>query len=666
MANLFESAYNTLANLFVGNAGQPIVDFNTSGGKPEPEMLRAASPQEMAEKALEYQQTNYLSNQFINMVGADRDKKLSYEPNRLAQYMDYMQMEGYPIIKTALDVLSEEATTTGEDGKILRVYSSNKKVKTVLENLFYNILDVNTTLHSWTRNLCKYGDNFVYLLLDPEHGIQGFKQLSALDMERKEEIVNNRVQVMFKHKNLQGRQDEYNVWQVAHFRLLGDERRMPYGMSVLDSIRRTWKMLNMCEDAMMVYRITRAGERRIFKVFVGNAKDEQEVKQIMQTVIRQHKSSRLMGHDGDFNWKYNVASSDQDFYVPVRTENSGSVIETLPGASNLDAISDISYLRDNLFTGLGIPKAFLAFSEEGGGGEGKSLSMLDIRFSRKVNRIQQALVSELNKIAIIHLGLLGGDYLEHLNNFDITLNNPSTQSELLKIEVTKGRLEAYQMAVTPSDKGIAPMSESLAARQILNMSDEDRMDDLMEQFVETKVGDEIKSAGQLLKSSQMYDKVIKYKNAGFGLEPTSSGDTEGGDMGGGMGGMGGGGDLGGGDMGGQPDLGGGGMDTSGGDMGGGDNAPGAPMNEARANLFKQQLMLENLEPKYRAFLIRQTNRTNTLENRQKRGPSKAHILEYANELQKRKQEGEQFDTLLEANMRLADEMDLLAASIPGK
>lgn len=571
MANLFESVYNTLSDLFVGNGLQSGAEMPNSKME-TPEILKASSPEEMADLALQTQQQRFLNNQFFHLVTSDKDKKLSYEPNRLAQYMDYMQMESYPTISSALNLLAEEATTVGQDGKVLRIYSSNKRVKQVLENLFYNTLDVNTTLQFWARNLCKYGDNFVYLLLNPEHGVEGYKQLSAFDMERKEEIEGNRIQVQYKHKNMHGQSNEYNIWQIAHFRLLGDDRRMPYGMSVLDSVRRTWKMLNMCEDAMMVYRITRAAERRIFKVFVGNAKDSEEVKQIMQAVMKNQKGSRLTDPmTGDFNWKYNVASNDQDIYVPVRQENAGTSIETLPGASNLDAISDISYLRDNLFVGLGIPKSFLGFSEDGGG-EGKALSMLDIRFARKVNRIQQSLVAELNKIAIIHLALLGGDYMEHLNNFTITLSNPSTQSELLKIETIKAKLEAYQMAVTPSEKGIAPMSESMASRDIMGISDEDRIDDLVEQFLESKIGDEIKSAGQLLKSSKLYDKMIKYQNAGFGTQDTTNG--EGGDdggMGGGMGGppaMGGGGP----DLGGAPDMDG----PPAGDLG---NAPGGPLNE---------------------------------------------------------------------------------------
>lgn len=617
MANLFETVYNTLSDLFVGNGLQSSAELPGATHYKEPELLKAASPEEMAEVALQHQQRRHLDTQFLQLVSSDKDKKLSYEPNRMMQYMDYVQMEGYPIVNSALNLLAEEATTVGQDGKVLRVYSSNKRVKQVLENLFYNTLDVNTTLQFWARNLCKYGDNFVYLLLNDKNGIEGYKQLSAFDMERKEEIINNRISVTYKHKNSQQQLNEYNIWQIAHFRLLGDERRMPYGMSVLDSVRRTWKMLNMCEDAMMVYRITRAAERRIFKVNIGNAKDSEEAKQIIQAVMQRHKNSRLVDNmTGDFNWKYNVASNDQDIYVPVRSENAGSMIETLAGASNLDAISDISYLRDNLFTGLGIPKSFLGFSE--GGGDGKALSMLDIRFARKVNRIQQSLVAELNKIAIIHLALLGGDYMEHLNNFTITLSNPSTQSELLKIETIKAKLEAYVSAVTPSEKGIAPMSESMAAREILGISDEDRIDDLQEQFLESKVGDEIKSAGQLLKSSQLYDKMIKYKNAGFGQTPTSSGDTSGDSMGGGGMGGGMGGDLG---LGGDA-AGGGGVDMDGpsdGDVG---NAPGSmPLSEnykpgfkrdikgrfTKPSLFEQSMLIsselktitEQLESEYR-------------------------------------------------------------------
>jgi hypothetical protein len=426
--------------------------------------------------------------------------------------------------------------------------------------------------------------------------------LSIIDVERVEEEVDGHLKVFFKYKNQRDGIQEFAIWQIAHFRLLGDDRRMPYGMSVLDKVRRTWKMLTLVEDAMMVYRITRAAERRVFKIDVGNLPTE-DIEAYVKVVASGIKKAKLTDHNtGDFNWKYNVATADSDYFIPVRSANATNPIDTLPGAGNLSDIDDIKYLRDNLYTGLGIPASFLAFSAEGSPGEGKSLSMLDIRFSRKVNKIQQSLISELNKIAIIHLSLLGGDFAEHIDNFTLSLANPSTQAELLKMETLSQKLDVYAKAVAPTETGIKPMSESRAKKMILNMSDEEIQDDLLDQMIESKIGDEIKTSPRLIKSSKMFDRAIKWFNAGFfskpdesentGVEDQMGGDMPGADMGGMPGGdMGGGiGDIPGGDMGGMP----------GGGMGGQDPLAGLNENKKLINEgLKINKQLDEMLKKYK-------------------------------------------------------------------
>lgn len=576
MAKNFQTIFTNLTNKFSGSAAHGGQPTGTGGQKTQKrEVLHASSKEELGVKTLQVQQNRFLRGQYLRMIGADGDKKVMYESNRTAQYIDYQRMEYYPIISAALDLLAEESTTIGQDGKMLKVYSSNKRIKAELENLFTNTLDLNTILQFWARNLTKYGDNFVYLLLDEKRGVIGAKQLTNVEVERVEEIIDDELVVKFKYEN-GSVQEEYATWQIAHFRLLGDDRRMPYGMSVLDKIRRTFKMLTLFEDSMMVYRITRAAERRIFKVDVGDMPEE-DVEQFVDQVARSTKSTKLVDEmTGDFNWKYNVATNDSDYFIPVRNGSTSSPIETLPGASNLSDIGDISYLRDNLFTGLGIPKAFLGFSD-GSGGEGKSLSMLDIRFARKVNKIQQSLISELNKIAMIHLSILGGDYREHLDDFSLTLANPSTQSEILKIETLKAKFDTFEQATRVSDNGTKAWSEIRAKREILGMSDEEIMDDLQEQMIEAKIGDEIKASGQLIRSSGLFDKLIKYKNAGFLNQPTTPGAEGGPDMGadGGAGGpMG---DPMGDPMGGAP------MDAMGGAGPGADGGAGDPLAEMPLN-----------------------------------------------------------------------------------
>lgn len=947
-------------------------------------LLASASKEDVDLFKLQAKQQTLLTSQFLRLVGDQKEKTLGYESSRLQQYFDYETMDGYPVISAALDLLCEESTTIGQNGKMLNVFSSSKTIKRELERLFEKVIDINIALPPWARNLCKYGDNFVYLIMEEDRGIVGTRQLPNIEIDRVEDEIDGKIRVKFINK--QRRSEEYNTWQVAHFRLLGDDRRMPYGMSMLDKVRRTYKMLSMAEDAMLVYRITRAAERRVVKVNVGNAPVE-DVPMLIQAAAAQfHGKSPLIDRQtGDINFKYSIATNDSDIFIAVRTDNATNPIETLQGAclalntkidlldgrsltlsdiineyesgkqlwtysinpttgevvpgkitnaaitrkntdvlkitldngetitctpdhkfptringikqakdleineslwsfnkdfkkirdgrakyemiynhknnkfeythrlvanyfkninkekyfiyneelsattkntihhlnfnrynnnpdnlvfmnnkdhydyhsknfskfswlgglktkekfdnnsefrnevkfklgkiiteyynnrsevqkdehnkaisdgikkhfeeasdewrsnrrmisknnvsiahkrnkirldsdkefrdfkvkqiqdglkkvmntpeyqekisknrkelwkndgfrekvfkvnqkvkysdklfnifidslknndfqckktisklnineefmnefvsinseirsslfkyefkkqhlvkmvrnlgylsfkdlrdktkfynhkivsieflpnkmdtgtitvdgfeefhnyhnfalscgvftqnSNLNDIADISYLRSNLFTGLGIPKSFLSFSSDDPNEKGgANLSMLDIRFSRKINRVQQALISELNKIAIVHLYTLGGEYAKNIDNFKLTLANPSTQAEMLKIEELSAKLDVYAKAVTAID-GIKPMSQAEAMIKILGKSHDEVIETLQDQMVETKVGAEIVSGDQLLKNSKMFNKLIKYYNAGIITNPNSQ-ETE--------------------------------------------------------------------------------------------------------------------------------------------
>jgi hypothetical protein len=476
------------------------------------EILNAASPQEAQVQNLERQQGSFFHrNSWMQMFSNHKEKRILYESSRLAQYYDYEAMDYYPVIGAALNLMAEECTTRGENGKMLNIYSSDNRVKAELENLFYKVLDIDTTLPFWTRNLIKYGDNFVLLDLNERYGVSGAIQLPNLNMERIEEEKNGEIKI--KYVNKEKRSIEFTNYQIAHFRLLGDDRRLPYGMSVLDKVRRVFKMLTMAEDGWLVYVISRVAERRVYKVNVGNAPVE-DIPNILNIVAQQVKKAPLTDANGDINFKYSVITNDADYFIPVRSDNASNPIETLPGAQNTDKIEYILYLKDLLYTGLETPKSFLDFSSDGTAeGGGKNMSMLDIRFAKKINKIQQALISELNKIAIIHLHLLGGDFAKNLDNFTLTLTNPSTQAEMLKIELMNSKLDLYTKLVTPSDTGIKPYSEVRAKKEILGMSIDDIKEDLLDQFDEMKIGDEIRGAGQLIKTSGFYDEFIKYRNS---------------------------------------------------------------------------------------------------------------------------------------------------------
>ena len=404
------------------------------------ELFKTDSKEEFNTAKLEAQQNLFLKSTWQKVDNEMYQKSIHYETSRLGSYADFENMEFYPEISAALDIMMEEATTINDSGKIMSVYSDSNRVKAILEDLFFNRLDVHTNLAMWARNTCKYGDNFCLLNMDAKNGITGIRQLPNIEIERHESDLYtslNRVDTQHnisgnmdvnKHKNdsndsatlfhWRGKDAKFNSWQIAHFRLLGDDRRLPYGTSILEKARRIWKQLLLSEDAMLVYRVTRAPERRVYKIFVGNI-DDADVEPFINQIANKFKRTPVFdSQTGQVDLRYNQLSQDQDYFIPVRDENASNPIETLPGASNLNEIADIEYLQSKLFTALRVPKSFLGFDESTG--EGKNLALQDVRFSRTVNRIQQSMLQELNKIAIIHLYLMG--FEDDLNNFTLTMN----------------------------------------------------------------------------------------------------------------------------------------------------------------------------------------------------------------------------------------------------
>jgi hypothetical protein len=416
------------------------------------ELLKTKSKEEYDYEKLKRQQDAYLANQWQKVDNEIYQHSIYYETTRLASYADFEGMEFFPEIAAALDIMMEESTTLNPDNKVINIFSESRRVRRILDDLFFNRLDIHTSLPMWTRNVCKYGDDFLYLSIDSDDGVTSVKQLPNIEISRKENSgfgensMNADTDKFNPVKFIWGQRDiEFNAWQVAHFRLLGDDRRLPYGTSMLEKARRIWKQLLLSEDAMLIYRVTRAPERRIFKIFVGNI-DEQDVPSYVNKIADNFKRSPVIDQNtGQIDTRYNQMAQDQDYFIPVRDASAPSPIETLPGATNLSEIADIQYLQKKLFTAL-------------------NLALQDIRFARTVNRIQQAMLQELNKIAIIHLYILGLE--DELENFTLTLNNPSTQAEMLKIEQTQLKVTLYKDAVSDAGNGFGSMSMTRARKEI--------------------------------------------------------------------------------------------------------------------------------------------------------------------------------------------------------
>ena len=501
------------------------------------ELLKTQSKEEYDYKKLQFQQDAYLNNQWKKVDNEIYQHSIYYETTRLASYADYEGMEFFPEIAAALDIFMEESTTPNGEGRILNIFSESRRVRRILQDLFFNRLDIHTNLPMWVRNTCKYGDNFLYLSMDSENGIQGVKQLPNIEISRKESDgfgVNTTTSTEDRFnpvKFVWGQKDiEFNAWQVAHFRLLGDDRRLPYGTSILEKARRIWKQLLLSEDAMLIYRVTRAPERRIFKIFVGNI-DEKDVPAYVNKIANNFKRSPVIDQQtGQVDTRYNQMAQDQDYFIPVRDPNAPSPIDTLPGATNLSEIADIQFLQKKLFTALRVPKAFLNFEEVTG--EGKNLALQDIRFSKTINRVQQAIVQELNKIAIIHLYLLGLE--DELENFTLSLNNPSTQAEMLKVEQTQLKVTLYKDAVSDAGNGFGAYSMTRAKRDILGMSEEDIRTDLEQQRMEKAASAEMEQTSTVIKKTGVFDRVdTLYGEFGSNGNATGEEGEEGGEASGG-------------------------------------------------------------------------------------------------------------------------------------
>jgi hypothetical protein len=514
----------------------------------DPSSFDGLSGAELDQKKLEAQQTLYLQNQWKKIDNELYQKAVYYEPTRIASYYDYEAMEYTPEISVALDIFAEEATTANENGKVLTIYSDSGRIKKELTHLFENVLDINANLTSWARNVCKYGDNFVYNKIVPNQGIVGVTQLPNIELTRSEpgfskvtslddQQKEQNIKFFWKDKNV-----EFNSFEISHFRLLGDDRRLPYGTSMLEKVRRIWKQLLLSEDAMLVYRVTRAPERRVYKVFVGNM-DDKDVDAYVDKIANNFKRVNMVDkNNGNQDTRYNALAVDQDYFIPVRDPGLAMPIETLPGAQNLSEIADIEYIQKKMLAALRVPKAFIGFEEATG--DGKNLAILDVRFARAVHRVQKALIQELNKMAIIHLYTKG--FTDDLENFTITLTSPSTQAEMLKIQNWKEKIQLYRDAVSDAGNGFGAVSMTYAKKEILNMSDDEIKLDIQRQAVEKAGGEELKSLGETIKQTGIFRDIYKlYKIDPNNMTLGADGSAPASDMS--AGGGGGGGDMGGGD-----------------------------------------------------------------------------------------------------------------------
>lgn len=544
--------FQKLGKLMLGDQGMAnITNVNTYNVQPDV-LFTASSEEEYNKKALQAKQQHLLARQWKKANYDISNKAIAGLNNIKMMYRDADLMDAFPEIGTALDIVSEESCYIPNSGMMVNITSKSDRIKSILQDLFVNRLSINTILPMICRATCKYGNQFMLLNIDMNNGITGWKQLPVYEMERFENGMENPYANAYVNMNNidvdkedatkfvwvgQNQYIPYRNWQIAHFRLLYDNIFLPYGCSMLNKARRHFRMLSMMEDMMLLYRLERSIERRVFKINVG-AIDDADVPNYVQQIADNFKRTPIIDPmTGQLDLKKNILSQSEDFFIPVRDESASSPIETLPAAQNLTAMDDIKFIEHKVLTALRIPKSFLNFEQEKG--EGKNLSLLDVRFTRTVNRIQQALLMELNKIAIIHLYLLG--FTDDLTNFSLTMNNPSSQAEMLELDNIAKKVTTAKDAMTDGGSGIPLMSATRAWKQIMKWSDKEIEENLEELRLERALAAELERTTQIIKKTGLFDAVDNlYGEPGAEyIDDNGGGQEDGGADGGAMGGAGG-------------------------------------------------------------------------------------------------------------------------------
>ena len=400
-----------------------------------------------------------------NMVGGmgGYDSNYYMQQNRMQLYADYEMMDKDPIISAALDIYSDESTLEDQFGDILTIKTNNTQIQKILYNLFYDVLNIEFNLWTWIRNMTKYGDFFLKLDIAEEYGIINARPISSYEMERWEQYDEVTGKYDIKFKNVADARLDYQVFEVAHFRMLSDSNFLPYGKSMLEGARKEFQKLIMMEDAMLIHRIMRAPEKRIFKIDIGNIPPA-EVDAFMEQIINKMKKvPHVDPQTGNYNLRFNLNNMLEDYYLPVRGGNSTTSIDTLPGMT-FTGLDDIEYVKNKMMAALKIPKPFLGYAEAV---EGKTtLASMDIRFARTIERVQKIICSELTKVAIVHLYSQGYEG-EDLIGFELSLTAPSIIYDQQKVA-----LMTEKMTLATAMKDSKLVSDKYIYEFIFNMSED--------------------------------------------------------------------------------------------------------------------------------------------------------------------------------------------------
>jgi len=411
-------------------------------------------------------ETNSLIDRFsrLHITGAAPvyNPALNYQTMRVQLYSDYEAMDTDAIIASALDIIADECTLKDDMGEVLRIKSTDDDIQKILYNLFYDVLNIEFNLWMWIRQMCKYGDFFLKLEIAEKFGVYNVIPYTAYNITRMEGTnPENPNEVKFQFDpdgltgygsyggyyggaaggvNPSGNYINFDNYEIAHFRLLTDANYLPYGRSYIEPARKLFKQYTLMEDAMLIHRIVRAPEKRVYYINVGSIPPNEVDAFMEKTISKMKRVPYVDQQTGQYNLKYNMQNMMEDFFIPVRGNDSATKIDTTKGL-DYDGIQDVEYLRDKLFAALKVPKAFLGYDETT---EGKAtLAAEDIRFARTIDRIQRIVTSELYKIATVHLYTQGYTG-EQLANFELSLTTPSIIYDQERIALMKEKTDLAQ------------------------------------------------------------------------------------------------------------------------------------------------------------------------------------------------------------------------------
>ena len=405
------------------------------------------------------------------------------ELNRKRRYKDYEEMDEYPEIGAAFDIYADDSNQKGTRAERWTIKSDNDLVVDEITNLFEQ-LNMHKFLWDIIRNTVKYGDCFTELILDvnkPEEGIKKIKILNPnwiLRVETEYGYLKKFLQEVPDLQTIQysemGQANmerpikyiELDKNQIVHFRLhTSDPMFYPYGKSIAALCHRVFRSLKMMEDAMMIYRLSRAPERRIFYVDTGNlptSKAEMFIERLKQKF---KKEKFYNGTKGTVDSRYNPMTLDEDYFVPTKN-GRGTKIDTLPGAQNLGEIEDVRYYRDKLLAALKVPKDYIV--EKDSSPERKAnLSQLDVKFARTIQRIQVDIETGLESVAKRHLQLKGFP-ASLIKKLKIALPEPSDMSAKRKLDI-----DEQKTRVIAAVQQLGLFSKQSIYREFYDMTEEE-------------------------------------------------------------------------------------------------------------------------------------------------------------------------------------------------